>query len=234
MIPQILHVYWAGAREPSWLRMQTIWTWARLHPGWEVRLQLGGPAGSQHEAAQQADLHRWTVLHEVGGWWSDLDVIYWRSPLDLIGGAARCTLWATYDGNVDQPWSIGLLAAKPAGPVTAELARRARAAQGHEDYQAAGSSLLRDLVGKGPPAELGIGLIPHDALYPRPAISRMMAAIWEETPGRCAWEAWPSHGLHWYAGAERAQELERTVTPEYDKPTILRRALQRAGCLEDR
>lgn len=232
VIPPILHAYWEAPAPPCWLRLQTLESWRRLHPEHEVRLHQrrcepadvrGGRDGTCR--AQASDIYRWEQLLEHGGWWTDLDVIYWRSPRDLV--AATRDFWLTLDGAPDQPLSIGLLAAAPGSELVAAILEEAIAAEGQRDYQACGVHAVRRAL-----AATGArpGGIPHDALYVRPALHAAMARLWlQDAPPPAT-----THGLHWYGGHPISRKLAPLVGPETHgrmTRTPIWRALQRSGCV---
>jgi mannosyltransferase OCH1-like enzyme len=92
MIPKILHIIWVGdeQRQPR----QLIETWARHHPGWDIRLwgnadlverEWQCQAHIRHwatrDCAAVANLMRWEILHEHGGVCVAADSVCLR-PLD--------------------------------------------------------------------------------------------------------------------------------------------------------
>lgn len=226
MIPPILHVYWEGDGPMGWLRWQTLTTWQRLHPDHQIRLSQPKPvgrSGDRTSRVQRSDVYRWVQLLEHGGWWTDLDVLYWRSPTDLIKPDSDRTLWLTGDGADDQPISIGLIAALPGSPDVAAILDEAQRAYGEHDYQAAGA---RAVAAAGVVA----GGIPHRSIYITPPLGVHMARLWR--PGAPMPET--THGLHWYGGHPSALAIAPEVEPgaERIRDTPVFEALRRAGSVE--
>lgn len=229
MIPPILHAFWHGDYDAiGWLRHATLRSWARLHPEHIIRLyhvpavwhsgDVTTPEHRQAVGARRADIYRWNTLFAHGGWWTDLDVIYWRSPCDLIDGSRDCYL--TSDGADDQPYSIGLIGAQRESPTVAAILYQCDQADAF-DYQACGArAVARADTGRT------FGGIPHDTLYVRPPTSVTMHGLWmTNTPMPAT-----THGLHWYAGHPMAQRC----APEYTGSSMRSRspvwqAIERAG-----
>lgn len=122
MIPRILHVIWVGdeSKRPD----NCIATWCEHNPDWEVRLWGNqdlaefGWVNARHmrEMAKRelngvADLMRWEILYQQGGFVVDADSIC-RRPLEpwLFEGEA-CACW---ENELARP---GLIAAGYVGSV---------------------------------------------------------------------------------------------------------------------
>ncbi len=88
-IPKLIHFVWTGAAElPEWGRRHMD-AFARLNPGYAIKLHGDAALAPQYRAAwerfplpvQRADLIRYSVLEREGGWYFDLDFLPFR-PLD--------------------------------------------------------------------------------------------------------------------------------------------------------
>ncbi len=218
-IPRILYCRWAPpvpGEHPSWLRQQTIHSFKRWNPGWHVEFERA--ARNSAHPAFDSDLYRWRSLYRTGGVWCDLDVIWYEPFETLLEGDG--SLWLTHDGNnIDQPWSIGCVAARAGSPALLDIIRASeslRDADALGDYQAAGARLLMHLWGTSPPP--GVGLIPHRSLYPRYVLHAWIERMWIPP----ALEL-PSHGLHWYAGHPTSARRQ------FDSPEVLQRARHSIG-----
>jgi len=49
-----------------------------------VSLEKANMVGfSDLSEVHKSDLHRWKILHEIGGWWSDFDILYFKPMASL-------------------------------------------------------------------------------------------------------------------------------------------------------
>lgn len=130
-IPRILHVVWIGdeAQRPE----ECIRSWARLNPGFTLKvwgnremqetewINAGHiEAMWHHELAGVADLMRWEILHQHGGFAIDADGTALR-PLD--DRLFDCTMFACWENEIARPGLIanGYVAAMPGNPLIAHI-----------------------------------------------------------------------------------------------------------------
>lgn len=131
MIPRTLHVIWVGdeSKRPD----NCIATWREHNPGWTVRVwgneELAGygwinaahmRAMAQRELNGVADLMRWEILYQEGGFVVDADSICLR-PLEpwLFEGEA-CACW---ENELVRPGLIaaGYVASRPENPFFGQM-----------------------------------------------------------------------------------------------------------------
>jgi inositol phosphorylceramide mannosyltransferase catalytic subunit len=130
LIPQVFHRIWLGGNMPAeFVRYGE--SFARLHPGWEMRLwteqnlpKLRNQAAfdAASHPAQKADILRYELLLEYGGVYLDTDFECLK-PLDELLKGVRI-----FSASEDTQWvSIGIMGAVPNHPlfqaVVAELPR---------------------------------------------------------------------------------------------------------------
>jgi len=118
VIPRVAYFYWGGNPLP-WLCAQSMETFRRHHPGWEivlgspdletaphgVRLERDTVTDPRLPPQSRADVWRWHAL-QGGGWWSDMDVLYARNVEPLLSG--KCDAWVTTDGGHALPGAKGV------------------------------------------------------------------------------------------------------------------------------
>ena len=109
MIPKIAHFHWEG--EPlNWLRMMSIYTFARLNPRWEIRL-IRTPDHIRKrnlpEYAHGADWAWYEALYEHGGFAMATDTVFVKPIPDEWCDAEMCgctngskNLWHCCIGSV--------------------------------------------------------------------------------------------------------------------------------------
>lgn len=127
-LPRTMNFWWGGG-PMSWLRQQTLTTFRRHHPDWEMTLHLDvascgprdGPwapgvkrltvaaarcpvevaalGGTPAPWDLRCDVFRWAWLAEHGGWFSDLDVLYLASIDTTIDVPIGVSLLVTCDGG---------------------------------------------------------------------------------------------------------------------------------------
>lgn len=116
MIPKRAIYYWEG--EPmSWLREQSLATFARLNPGWSLeRIVPNGvniPGDTRLARVLRSDWSRYHALSEGGGLYFDTDIVFckpipeaWlQKPMVLTAGRKRTIEHIALIGAVPQhPW----------------------------------------------------------------------------------------------------------------------------------
>jgi mannosyltransferase OCH1-like enzyme len=169
-VPRLLHRAWLGA-DPMPERFAAFGaSFARHHPGWDLRLwtdedlpELGiGDRERRHarSASELSDLLRYEVLHRHGGVYADTDVECLR-PFDPL-------LQRAPEGFValEAPGRIGtaILAAPPGHPVFARAAREARSTlgTGPDESVATGPVFLTHIVEQ----EGGVTVLGAHTFYP--------------------------------------------------------------------
>ena len=229
MIPNRMTFVWVGNQPMSWLRLQSVQTFAKFHPGWDIQVVHPTPFPLPGLARDtQADVLRWGLLADSGGWFADTDIIFTRSLEDEIGAPEGFAL-ITKDGGTEGPeglrFAIGLMAAPPGHPTIKELARRAAHAATASDHQSAGTCLLAaawtSLPGRG-----FVKNLPACLLYPFGHSQRGLDKAWDpevELPEDII-------GLHWSGGHPSSRAAEQWATVEWARHSLVpvAQALRRA------
>lgn len=131
MIPKILHFIWVGdeTKRPD----NCIDTWRTRNPGWEIRiwgnesLQQRGWINGRHMSEMSdrelngvADMMRWEIVYEHGGFVVDADSVCVR-PLD--DHLLDCEAFACWENEMTRPGLIaaGYFAAQPKNPFVAQI-----------------------------------------------------------------------------------------------------------------
>lgn len=129
MIPRILHFIWIGSELPSWAR-RNIEEWERLCPGFDVILHnessllpcLADAYANAKAWCSRADLLRYSILQQHGGWYFDVD--FWPlRPLehayycwDLSGARVFCSKQQGHKSGARLPYNNAPLACAPGAP----------------------------------------------------------------------------------------------------------------------
>ena len=216
MIPNCMAFYWEGG-PMSWLRLQTLDTFTRLHPAWElVRI----PALTEKRFAglpldTRSDIARWRWLAENGGWFMDTDLV-WLGPLPEIDDDAEAVM--TIDSGTRGPegraFAMGVVgAALPQWSdlgegFAAAVCKHATAATA-SDHQSAGTKAICRAWQEEPTNY--ITNLPGRLLYPFGHAQRDLDKAWDpevELPEGLI-------GLHWSGGHASSRAAEASVTPEW-------------------
>ena len=214
-VPPILHVYWRGREGPGWLRSQTLETFRRHHPGWEVRAYLD-PGDEQRpgwwpdlaEAMPpdaRSDVVRWCALEAEGGVFTDLDVLFLRRFSWSTDRLLLTTDGGTPEVGGGRAFAIGVVASPPGDPIVAELARKARSWSGTWNptwsHQAFGTGMLAYELAD---AEVAAGRrtknLSAGLLYPQGFLRQDNARLWDEDGPEI--DVRRLLGLHWGGGHE--------------------------------
>lgn len=208
MIPRIAHFYWAG-KPMSALRAASIQSFKQHNPEWEVRVHGHKHEDKYRDIILESDLMRYTVLHGVGGYYFDTDIIFRRPiPDSWLQHDNACVM---YDGGVVR--GVAILGAKPGSVFFKRLAEAALERSRSPivcDFQALGVKLVHNLTGPSHDmreyaANCGEGMwnIPHAAFFPVDWC--FVELLW--SPG------YPdltndTIGIHWFGGDRLSQEYE--------------------------
>lgn len=240
MIPRIAHFYWSSPGAIPWLREQSMLSFKRLHPDWEIVLgspeERDVPMGIRWErdhvtdprlpAAARSDAWRYHALSERGGVYVDTDVIMLRSVEDLFWGPHDA--WITQDLGTVVPGtrthlSIGVLAAQAGSAFFSRASALAQRTLPSGDYQSHGTSMLaRSWVALARGVDLGA--IPARAFYRNGSHEHHVAKLWGPEPR----EGFQAHevGLHWYGGCPESAPFLRARSAEDLPRSWVRKALE--------
>jgi len=196
---------------------------------WFKRLPEAGPNVEIREApigdfpllseVHRSDLLRWRLLHTMGGFWSDFDIIYFRPMKDLTLDMTADALLCWGETEELKNWqAIGFLAGAPGSPLFKDMFEVgfALAKAPRLDYQELGTHLLCKFV---PPKEIRdtgyrVGQIPMHAVYPFETIKSQMPALWKNYKILDVRES--TIGVHWFAGQELAGLMESSWSSSAD------------------
>jgi len=188
----------------------------------------------------RSDLYRWRLLHTMGGFWSDIDIVFFRpmSDLEVDMEADALLCW----GEIDElrHWqAIGFLAGKPGAILFKEMERigLALAKMPHLGYQDLGTNLLVGFARPGATEAVGsvIGQIPQHAVYPFKSVKSQMPALWMDFRKLDVRQS--TIGIHWFA----AQKFSCAKEANWKGPISIRKegnvggvrwAMQMAGLIE--
>ncbi|TSA08004.1 MAG: hypothetical protein D4R73_09110 [Deltaproteobacteria bacterium] len=181
---------------------------------WFKRLSEAGPNVEVREApiddfpagmteVHRSDLLRWRLLHTMGGFWSDFDILYFRPMSALTVNLTADALLCWGETQELKHWqAIGFLGGTPGCNLYREMERVGleMVNKPMTDYQGLGTHLL---VKFAPPGvkEAGnsiVGQIPQHAVYPFRSVRHQMLAIWLDRQ-RLDVRA-HTIGIHWFAG----------------------------------
>lgn len=157
-----------------------------------------------HEV-HRSDLIRWKILHDIGGVWSDMDILYVKPIPEIDGDVAL-----VFDGFHH---IIGFYMTKPGQKIFSDIynsAKNIATPEGLKDYQAIGSRLLMhmfpkwsDILQKYPGSEV-INL-PVDMIYPYGSHIEDLEQMFNGTVDKVTEE---TVGIHWYNGSGVAKSYQ--------------------------
>lgn len=198
-------------RLPEWSTQEhSHYSWTG--PDWFARLAEAGPnvevrpadlTGFDHLAeVHRSDLLRWRLLYEQGGFWSDIDIVYFR-PMEAAGLEMDADALLCWGETEDlRHWqAIGFLAGKPGNGLFREMYGLGLtiAKVPHLGYQVLGSDLLLKFAIPGEFKSCGsrIAQIPQRVVYPFRSVASQKTALWK------SWAALDVRnitvGVHWFA-----------------------------------
>jgi len=159
----------------------------------------------------RSDLLRWRLLHTIGGFWSDFDIIYFRPmstlDIDLTVDALLC--W----GEIDElkNWqAIGFLAGKPGCKLFQEIEKLGLelSRMPNLGYQDLGTFLLSGFAKPWASEAVGsrIGQIPQVTVYPFHWLRGQMDALWKHYGMLDVRDN--TIGLHWFAAQLKSCVIE--------------------------
>ena len=162
MIPRLLHFVWIGSELPSWAA-RNIAQWRRLNAGWEIRVHdessllpcLVEKYSQVSSWCARADLIRYSVLLQHGGWYFDVDFWPFR-PLDhadwcwdLANDRVFCSRQQGHKSGERLPYNNAPLACAPGAPGMRRLVDMCQALKS-EDRVSYGPSLMSRVIRDAP------------------------------------------------------------------------------------
>jgi len=155
----------------------------------------------------RSDLLRWRLLHTMGGFWSDIDIVFFRpmetAGLDMTADALLC--WGETD-ELAHWQAIGFLAGKPGNSLfkAMEAAGLGLSRLPSLGYQEIGTELLIRFAPARATDSMGtrIGQIPQHVVYPFKSVRSQQAALWGNHRLMDLRET--TCGIHWFAAQPRS------------------------------
>tara|TARA_Y100000593_G_scaffold95015_1_gene198298 strand:- start:41214 stop:42098 length:885 start_codon:yes stop_codon:yes gene_type:complete len=266
-IPEILHLYWGGKKDFSFLRYMTILSFHKLNPNWEIRIHIPAdtndtlnPKWSTGEhglsfsgenyygdmleycdkydninifefeldlndielnltTVQKSDIYRWYLLADIGGVWSDFDIIYTK-PMNEIylntyqNRNIKSVICDCFQTNTErylvQSHAIGFLMSSGNNQLFWDIYNDSMGTV-NSNYQSAGADLLnvsykylliRDVYD-------GVVNLDTDTVYPYDW--RLIHQLFEPFDGFI-----PKNtiGIHWYAGAKEVCKINNYLNKD--------------------
>ncbi len=168
VIPRILHRVWLGTRALPTEQRAFGEGWARLNPGWEMRLWGDADVGAlvsdpesyarARNLSERSDVLRYEILHRFGGVYADTDVECLR-PMEPLIGDARA--FAGYEA----PGRLGtaLIGMTPGHRLAARALAALRATVGTGTYPDSTGPVFFTAVARSEPE---LVRFPREAFYP--------------------------------------------------------------------
>jgi hypothetical protein len=187
--------------------------------------------------AQMCDVLQWSVLGQLSGFWSDIDIL-WVRPLDEVADymqhahAVLC--------NSSGYAAIGLLASAGDTETFNAISDTARANLDPQRYQSAGAEAIYRLAGVWPnwgvPGSGDLAVLLLRTKFPKEQIAR----LWDHAVypfnhtevDRIFTTRWTvkrhTYGIHWFGGNATAQKYNAILTKDNlrDHPSEMTRFLQ--------
>jgi hypothetical protein len=224
MIPKRALFYWDHkSPQISWLRMQSMVTFARLNPDWEIVTLDGQDApeilqkDDEIYPVLRSDYCRYKALAEGGGMYFDTDIIFTKPfPEAWLNGDLALPLWPN-----NQLCGVAMLGAAPNSPFFSSVVRKCNVRLGEPlllAYQSLGIKIMLHIEPFSTAAAMNLSLviIPADS---------HLAVMWGDVER--LWSPLKKYlpavaiGLHWYGGDRLSLEYEK----RFDDPEF-RRSIQ--------
>jgi hypothetical protein len=158
----------------------------------------------------KSDFLRWQLLATVGGFWADMDILFFKSMDDLYFNTEQTGDINTVFCISDYGHSIGFLMSSPNNPCFERITQAAKGEYKKEGYQCIGSLLCNKLFPTIESCKIG-GIVPHNldmgVVYAYNCFH--VDELYKPYPP----QRMPVHaiGIHWYAGNRFSGEyLNRT------------------------
>lgn len=156
MIPKILHHIWVGPRQPP---LHWMSTWPRLHPRWKYinwnnetvfrrpwrNQRLVNAYRDQEEWRGVADVIRYEILHEMGGFMPGADSECLQ-PVDDLVTEPGITAYAVYENEKAAPGLITpVYAAMPGAAFLDAMIQKISGAQAAEPWECVGNRPMQQV-----------------------------------------------------------------------------------------
>lgn len=152
---------------------------------------------------QKSDFLRWELLRDIGGLWSDFDIIYFKSMQELVENnllySDKSLFLSRYNRSGSSSFAIGFLMSEQGNPTINKCTDFFESAFSKQEFQSGGSSLLKSVT-----VESSDDLIFMDQFCVYPIIYNELNQLFN---GVCNnWDS--SVGFHWYGGARVMEKVE--------------------------
>jgi len=163
-----------------------------------------GPRFTNMSDVHRADLIRYGLIHNSGGIWSDMDILYIK-PIPMSSDTHESYIVGYTEGRgTDHEFPVGFLASKPGSSLFGAIKNEVERSYNPNAYEAMGCVLLyRHLVHNAS----SVGILPASTVYPL-EVSQISSIF---NPGGNVDIAKESFGVHWYAGHPIAGEFVKRM-----------------------
>jgi len=165
----------------------------------------------------QSDIVRLILLSQVGGLWSDMDILYFR-PVEVAFEPSHATAYfckhklTLPDGSFNMQSAnshrIGLLLGAPHNRHFANLLRKAKGVWDSNRYQSLGTGLYKHNVDMG---SSDLANIPMCCVYPDDRVDKMFM---DATPQLLKKIQSKTIGWHWYGGNPIAGHHQNVIVED--------------------
>lgn len=154
MVPKLLHQIWVGPKDPPRHWMET---WRSYHPHWHYTLwdnealhtrqwankRILAEYVAQREWRGVADVMRYEILYEMGGFMPGADSECLR-PVDDLLTEDGITTYAVYENEVVRPGLITpVYACQPGAEFVSVMLDRVSVAEAREPWEHVGNALMQ-------------------------------------------------------------------------------------------
>jgi len=167
----------------------------------------------------KSDFLRWNILSNVGGLWSDMDILYFRP----LGMDLHCSTYICH--NPSYGHSIGFLLACEKNPVYRLAAKMSGDNYDPKNYQAVGSVIMNRINSQVYELDPATRNIQMDIVYAYNALN-INEIYSPRIEGECLRFTDKSIGIHWYAGHGLAGDFQNGKI----RNCLLLDFLKKGGC----
>jgi hypothetical protein len=161
----------------------------------------------------KSDYLRWHLLGTVGGLWSDMDIIYFKSITQVVDGKQLVVCFQR--GLKHQFWSIGFLGSSSNNLFYRRMFEEAKKRTDSYRYQYIGSILMKQVHGS---------YVSTIKKYPQYKIHNLQSSVVYPVMAHQVQDLYngmkmeyikkDTIGIHWYAGHKLSGEWIEKLTPE--------------------
>jgi glycosyltransferase involved in cell wall biosynthesis len=175
------------------------------------------PLGNNASEVHKSDYFRWNILHQVGGLWCDMDIMFFKSMKDMKlnnPDNSNCDTFVCFDDR-HKINSIGFLMSEKRNFVFKRYSMMAKKNFSNEGYEHIGSKMLNVQYKSFEHLQEtflsnNIYNIEHEEVYYYD-FKNLNNVFYKDVMSVLDNN---SIGVHWYGGAEESQELNNKLTKE--------------------